>query len=314
VHTMTGLTSGNSLQASSDRIDQKYVDQLVQLFHRFFRTAVPDVLWHYTSLESAEKIICGDSLFFSHVSELNDTTEVEYAANLSRRQLEKWLSNEALDLGQKALLEAAKSSLLEKNRDSSWYTFSLSDVRDDLSQWRAYGNSCAGVSIGFDSRKLIRFLSNSTTSRPMVLPVCYDEETVCQFGDAIIALTLENFASDFGGSTFRIENFLSVWGRHVDAFSVLPKKLHFSSEREWRFAIQPNPIQIAVSQAKLAKEGRLLVGKGHASDFGGIELPIVEILEGPLAGIGASEQLKQAFDEKKEKQPILSKSIIPLRS
>lgn len=118
------------------------------------RTECPDLLWHYTSVEAAIKIIKKGSLWLSCHSSMNDPAEGQHAHKLV---LACW--NDALDrlvehdgsvtdfLRQVAL--APGLSAESKGHEPIKFIFSTSKLRDSLSQWTRYGSDGTGLALGF---------------------------------------------------------------------------------------------------------------------------------------------------------------------
>ena len=69
----------------------------------------------------------------------------------------------------------------------------MSERKDDLSQWRAYGGGENGVSIGFDSEVLQR----PPFRHAFLAPVCYDEQKQKAFAADLAKWTVEYFRQGF---------------------------------------------------------------------------------------------------------------------
>lgn len=310
--------SRNLNQASdfNNESDKKYVAQLTDAFLRHFGSNVPNMLWHYTSYETFEKIVSSNQIWFTHVSTLNDCSEVTHAADLSRTALEKYLKVKALTVRERCLLEYIKETLLESNADSSWYVSCFTELEDDLSQWRAYGNNATGVAIGFDARELLRFLSNSPSDRPMLCPVSYDTVKVLKFGEDLIALTLKNFDTDFNSISddgAAAVSFIERWGKHVDAFSIVPKNPKFAAENEWRFAQQIRTIEDSARSLTIGSRRILPMLKGTCSDCKSSLLPIVQVAVGPTSTENLSNVVEAYLDTYGYSNITVTRSSIPLR-
>ena len=304
------------LSPSANALDQKYVGQLVKTFRGHFDESLPPTIWHYTTLEKFKQIIASNQIWFTHVSSLNDMSEVEYAANISRELLDKFTASSELTLREKRLLQRARSGLLEKNNDSSWFISSFTEENDDLNQWNAYGDHGNGVAIGFGTLELIRFFSNSPNDRPMICQVCYDIDKLQAFGNKLVELTLENFRNDFSGivdDTIASEKFIEYWGKHVDVFSVVPKHHKFASEKEWRFASQ---VRSVIDHVKLhTQNGRqhMRMGRGGQSDSQFATLPIAHVMMGPTTDHAMQEMTRSSLVQSRYINVTISRSEIPLR-
>ncbi len=295
--------------------NDNYALQLAQTFHEHFAMHLPEVVWHYTSFETFEKIVKSNEIWSTHVSCLNDLSEVTFAANLIRGVLDAYIKDDGLAIRDRQLLEIARTSLLESNSDSSWFVACLSEAEDDLAQWARYGEQSKGVAIGFHSRELIRFFSGSAEDRPMFCKVCYDAQKTLEFGSKLIALTLSNFHGQDTGVDDIVtasKQFFENWGPHVDAFSIVPKHPGFVSEREWRIARQvlnPN-----AEPSLCVSEGRkfLRLQRGKHSDSKHTLLPIAHVRVGPLGAANKVNIVQSLLFEAGHKDVRVTKSTIPL--
>ncbi len=114
------------------------------------RSTVPDILYHYTSIEAFKSIIETKKMRATRYDQMNDTGELQLGVrNLleavnghrgggSPAVFEDWLVSEIQEFGRGTL---------------DVYVLSLSAVADSLDQWRAYSRN-GGVAIGFDSAKV----------------------------------------------------------------------------------------------------------------------------------------------------------------
>ena len=126
------------------------------------------VLYHYCSNASFLSIISTRTIWASEFSLSNDALEGKWI----RKVVEKSCNERGLSASQ---LEVV---LREFDTITSLYGFagvSLSEEADMLSQWRAYSENAAGVSIGFDSAA---FYAEAVPRSPPALPplskVIYD--------------------------------------------------------------------------------------------------------------------------------------------
>jgi hypothetical protein len=193
--------------------DEKYVHELSHVFTTYFQEPVPETLWHYTSNEAFEKIIQSNQLWFTHISGLNDLTEGEHAVRLAKVIISSYLQGN-ISPRQSILLKTMRDRMLVSNKDSSWFTFSLSDALDDRLQWEAYGDRNRGIAIGFQSKELVRFISKSPVDRPMLCKVIYEEQKAIDFGSLILSIAMSNFTNDFAhveDDKIAVEEFITSW-------------------------------------------------------------------------------------------------------
>jgi hypothetical protein len=121
------------------------VSELLQLG---FRAAVekpadhPDCLYHYSSAASVLEILRSKSIWASSIGCLNDTSEMAYGYDVLRKvPTTLWSLNPQIA---PRLTESFQCV----------YVACFCALPDLLSQWRAYGEDCAGFSIGLDFEKL----------------------------------------------------------------------------------------------------------------------------------------------------------------
>src|ERR1700678_2550649 len=135
----------------------------------------PEVLYHYTSLESAQKILETRTLRASRVYHLNDASEVEYGADIVSECLDSRSEvPDALRMLFRRGSDGEASEFIRKIKSFSFHVFCLSKNPDSLSQWRAYGKSGGGVGIGFKKDRLHKISADGQTNHPF--RIIYEKE------------------------------------------------------------------------------------------------------------------------------------------
>lgn len=231
----TGAVSDRS--PSSEEL-QDYSD-FISAEIRALSRPLPTVLWHYTSGDGLIGIISSGSLWSTQVACLNDSKELRYAADLLLAELEPHRLNAASPdfSGKAVLMERLFDGLrVDPAATSEWFVACLSEVRDDLSQWRGYGGGEGGYSIGFDCRHLAHAASGASA---MLAPVCYDESIHQEIAGRVASATVEFYLR---GLVLRSANseqdwadaFLAAWRDHVVYLAPVLKHPAFAVEREWR--------------------------------------------------------------------------------
>jgi hypothetical protein len=134
------------LEAALKRFGNWSDDQL-RIEEASFRPTAP--LFHYTSVDNAQKILRSQSLWcFAH-SDQNDKEEFEYSLSLARNELERV----ARIAGQYAKdFCICVEDLISRNdltKVFNYFLFSVSQHRDSESQWIEYGRQKTGAAIGF---------------------------------------------------------------------------------------------------------------------------------------------------------------------
>jgi hypothetical protein len=118
---------------------------------------IPEVLYHYTSRAGLTGICTNKQLWASSSQFLNDSTELNYAAQIIS-EVAQSLKKETRDWFELQLLGQAESFGKEtaKGFQRQVFFFSLSTDHDSLSQWRGYGRPGDSYAIGFSTACLQR--------------------------------------------------------------------------------------------------------------------------------------------------------------
>lgn len=115
---------------------------------------LPPMLWHYTNRRGLLGILESRTIWATDARHLNDSSELAFAVDLFCE-----LATERRESA-KSEIERTLYGLLYEEARRFWgasqaFVASLSAVRDDLSQWRAYGERGAAYALGFDSATLV---------------------------------------------------------------------------------------------------------------------------------------------------------------
>ncbi len=121
----------------------------------------PDtILWHYTNGAAFLAIVDSMSIFSSHISCLNDASELRYATKLLREALTAL--RQTVGAGETALsfINGALNYFQENpefpaQAVTPYFVTCFSEEKDDLSQWRAYAGGENGYAVGFRARDLL---------------------------------------------------------------------------------------------------------------------------------------------------------------
>ena len=136
-------------------------------FFAFWRLKMPNILYHYCSNSSFINIILSGVIWLSDLSLSNDTEEGRWGIGMT----EKYISQHKRDP------ESFRSFLnYVSTRERNQFGFCLSEEGDLLSQWRAYGEDGAGLSVGFDYEAISRGgslkIANTTAKlRPVIYEI-----------------------------------------------------------------------------------------------------------------------------------------------
>jgi hypothetical protein len=261
-----------------DLIGQKWIDDIATIP----LAALPPTLYHYTDSAGLHGMLLNGKIWLTQSYFLNDSTEgshfVEQGVNFIRDRKNK---------NRKSAFDKFYEIVLEKlpeawDRTES-YIFSLSERRDDLSQWRGYAREGSGFTIGFDGASLRR----SSRGRDLLFHFAKIEyshdrqvEIVRRIVEEIEQQIDAEIAADPGIDQDELHREAArtcVWA--LDNRSAFAKHRSFSGEAEWRLVIykELNSDGILV---RPSGAGLVPYVQTEPTDAKG-KLPIIEIGVGP---------------------------------
>jgi hypothetical protein len=202
--------------------------------------AVPDVLWHYTSVASASAILSSSTLRLGCHAFMNDPAEGTVAAQIVS---ECWTDavdasppHKAVDLSYVRRASGAVSYFdFGRPELPPTFLFSLTELRDSLSQWSRYGDNGAGVALGFAiQRDKLPGRSNKPWRTATELNrVRYDgatEDDPSKNLRSVVSDLLGKYLPKFGSPT-EMENTLIALMHRLNP---IVKRRSYHEEREWR--------------------------------------------------------------------------------
>jgi hypothetical protein len=227
------------------------------------------VLYHYTSMNSLNGIIKSKKIWMTESSYLNDPEE-NFWIN------KKIMKNSENDENLRDLLdffniknnllfdyEFSKNEIIFENSEINnelsigvflgRYVFSMSELADDLTQWRSYGDHGNGVCLGFSVKEIEKYkfiarrpigAAASIHRNVKLFKVIYDNDLQNEFIDKIqyfMKNIYKKIISDFSKneelkkycirfSSSKIKNILYK-------MRMIFKSDSFSSEKEWRLSV-----------------------------------------------------------------------------
>jgi len=239
---------------------------------------LPSTLWYYTSANTFARILKSNSVWATQIACLNDHTEFRYSVRLLREEFKNVLDDPDKD---KAFLARYLYETMENDgADASFFfVFCMSLVRDDLSQWRAYGGGEGGVSIGFNPGS---FLIPEITARAYLFPVKYVPTEHNKIVQDVAKWTMVFFKDGLTqrpGANLKkwADEFLEAWREQVVYLAPALKHPSFKDEKEWRltYALHPDDMgKIEILQRST------LISRHLPLSFGQ-KLPIREVIVGP---------------------------------
>jgi hypothetical protein len=200
-----------------------------------YSDAVPEQtiqhLYHYTSIRGVEGIINNKAVWASILHFMNDSAEWGYALDLARTEVRRH-SNERPDPRWPIIISQLADGL-DRFRHLNLCIFSLSEISNQLSQWRAYCPPDGGYAIRFN----IEHLKEQLDAQGFKLLKCeYDPPLQCELVRSFVCSAL---------STIRVipqEGSLDALisqaqEKLIELLIVIAPRLKhpdFREEREWR--------------------------------------------------------------------------------
>ncbi len=194
-------------------------------------------LYHYTNWDSIVGILVSGEVWLTDSNYTNDPIEVIFSLERIAVQLKFWATKHNFF----KYFQDIISSIPKKYE---LFIFSMSELENDLSQWRAYGDDGAGFSIGFH-KDVFRTTSiaNYDGSEPILGKVIYDELSLDRLCNLILKnvydflLMIEGRGGDNAallnnviGHRFLAEILSEVFLRVAALF----KNWAYRNEKEWR--------------------------------------------------------------------------------
>jgi hypothetical protein len=200
------------------------------------------IIFHYTSLEGLLGIIESKSIWATNILYLNDASEMNYSIGLLREQIINFQSeirNAFLSVLTSPFFETLiviieDGDFIPSGRHS-YFVFSFSEEKDQLSQWRGYCPGGIGFSLGFKFSKL----KECVQQQGYYISRCiYDEKEQGDQLREIIKSTsgLISLRKDAGDSKEKV--FVDLIRKFIKLAPTF-KHPKFKEEKEWRIIAGP---------------------------------------------------------------------------
>ena len=188
---------------------------------------------------------------------------------------------------------------------------SFSEVRDSLSQWRAYGDGMSGFAIGFSGESLAEVV---TQQQFYLVPCLYAQiEQEALVRALVDELLQENLERDMGGK----ERFLPPGGNlwpYLNRYGPILKDATFSEEKEWRIITRPLMCTFDRFDYRQGKSMLIPYYRLPLADAQG-RLQIEEVVIGPTPHVEQSQHSLVSFlISQGLLQVSVSDSAVPYRS
>lgn len=207
---------------------------------------IPNILYHYCSVDTFFNIIKNNSVWLSDIEQSNDSLELAYARNMLSPLIQEALLSyrdvygkgftEYDELKWNVAWNCYADDTLKATRV---WGFCLSEKGDLLSQWRGYADDGSGFSIGFNRQFLAEAISMlSKQSNMQTLAIKFDK--VAYSDKEIKANLLDLMGSLIYGHYESFDEFREQLIRKIayaDMIAPYYKNESFKEEREWRIAL-----------------------------------------------------------------------------
>jgi len=224
--------------APHHELDQKINQTITALSTRQPQDEPPLELCHYTTPDGLMGIVQTNRLWATNIRYLNDFTEFRYTHNLLREITDMILKK--VSPLQQTFLRRVIEELNYYDAIFDAYVFCLSEIGDQLSQWREYASRGIGYSIGFKGTNLKRSFHRVGMK---LVRVIYDKSEQMRLVERIIIDTC-NFLVDIGNryperTDDNIIDCCDILMMALTPYTVQFKHQAFSEEREWRIVYIP---------------------------------------------------------------------------
>lgn len=152
---------------------------------KFIGKEIPNVLFHYTSLDCIVGILSNKEIWMSNMYFLNDKNEFELGLKLIENELQ--FQKNGLDIvpSVKIFLQAIEKLIAYIKEKDSPYIFALTKNNDQLSQWRAYSTNGVGINLGFTKDF---FIQNSLKVFPCIYDIDIQKKFIRHIFDTAVLL------------------------------------------------------------------------------------------------------------------------------
>ncbi|MCP2032606.1 hypothetical protein L1277_002716 [Okibacterium sp. HSC-33S16] len=264
-----------------------------------------NLVWHYTTLETLEKILSTQTLLATEANFQNDPNEVSYAQSMITAALErargrhKGAGNFLVDLA-KHLNDPPYSSVnLDRLLDGSRFLLCGSADGDSMYCWRTYGAigdvSCA---VGLDPAVPLGIKESTSRQKTSWQSVSYSTKELQNQVDSLIDQIIEEYQESGVGDEAPNHGVLITGYSSIQTLILsAAKSPSYADEREFRITVTDPPrTAIRFGAGKAGPRPRVGLTTLAPSPGGPTEdenaLPIREIRLGPTAPLGAEQSLR----------------------
>lgn len=195
---------------------------------------IPKKIYHYCSVDSFHKIIESKSIWLSNCSQMNDSEEATWIEAYF-----DFIKNYFRDEKYYHFRKHVFPTYGWNKRKP--YIFCFSELKDSLSQWRAYANDGKGICIGFnvDNLEIKKDLPSTNVYRDNTIGLCkveYNKSVQKRRIKELVEHYLEMYDRR-GHELWEVSSAFLAF-QLVD-FSLIFKNPSFAEEKEWRIIHTP---------------------------------------------------------------------------
>ena len=223
----------------------------------------PETLYHYTDAAGLLGIVTSGTVWATHYEYLNDASELKYAVGVMKGVVEKATTGAKPDSWKGRLRHVMSQGNItsdysaggEEGADKQQFLACFSEGGDKLSQWRGYGKSIGGYSLGFPFahlRAIEERIMDSQQRKAKSSPAINVKFLSCVYGKraqkTLIAECFKRVLRHCETTRYSVDDsslafLLRVILRFVSSCFKDPS---FMDEREWRLVVSVPPNSGAV--------------------------------------------------------------------
>ena len=201
---------------------------------------MPEIVYYYCNPNTFESIIQNRKMWLCDMMKTNDYREIDYVLDDITKATKadcflKIMSKEDADLTEKAVVKRIQFY----RRYCHWLAICFSSEKDDLGQWRAYGDDGGGFAIGFDTSYLRSITSHQCFHFE---DIKYGEKAKDNFIKDCVSDLFEKIRTCLNRNSIRSQtglnnrclDIIKNWGNHLTPQICFYKSEAFSNEKEYR--------------------------------------------------------------------------------
>ena len=200
---------------------------------------VPEIVYHYCSVDTFYKIITNHELWLTDVSKSNDYKELVLIFD----ELEKLLAPNVDQIVSQSFVPLSMYSEFFKEfrkLNLMYHVCCFSEDRDSLSQWAMYAKNATGIAIGFKTRSFISL--HNYNENIDFNPISYSIDSAIIDIKRKINSFVDIYTNDPESNNYSwYKKFISYFIDELLKIICLYKNKSFSQEHEYRIAVNSTP-------------------------------------------------------------------------